>query len=138
MSSTTRQPATATGTSATTARPSRGRVAAARGASAVGTVMLAISRIIRLIVGIVVAIIVAAILLRVFGANPSNAIVRDIHDVARTLVGPFNNLFTIKNPKVSIAVNWGLAALVWLVVGGFIARLIARAAPRGAVAGEAV
>src|SRR5579884_1635387 len=75
----------------------RGRVAAARGAWAVGSVMVAIARIVRLLVGI----IVAAILLRIFGANASNTIVRDIHDVAKTLVGPFKNLFTIKNAKLS-------------------------------------
>jgi hypothetical protein len=78
----------------------------------------------------VVGIIVAAIVLRVLDANTSNAIVSHIHDAANWLVGPFHHLFSIKNPKVSIAVNWGLAALVYLVVGGLIARLIARAAPR--------
>jgi hypothetical protein len=101
-------------------------------------VMLLIARIVRLLVGIAVLLIVAAILLRVLGANSSNTIVRDIHDVAKVLVGPFDNVFSIKNPKVSIAVNWGLAALVWAIVGGFIASLIARVAPRGAAPGKAV
>jgi hypothetical protein len=119
-------------------RPGRSRVAAARGAWAVGSVMTGIARIVRLLVGIIVLLIVAAILLRVLGANQSNTIVRDIHDVAQTLVGPFKSVFSIKNPKLSIAVNWGLAALVWLVVGSLIARLIGRAAPRGAAPGEAV
>jgi hypothetical protein len=106
-------------------------VAAARGAWAVGSVMVAIARLVRLIVGLVVLVIVAAIVLRVAGANPGNVIVKDVHDVARALVGPFKNVFTIKNPKASIAANWGLAAVVWLVVGGLIAKLIARAAPSG-------
>jgi hypothetical protein len=113
------------------ARAPRTRVAAARGAWAVGSVMVAISRLVRLIVGLVVLIIVAAIVLRVAGANPGNVIVKDVHDVAKALVGPFKNVFTVKNPKASIAANWGLAAVVWLVVGGLIANLIARVAPRG-------
>jgi hypothetical protein len=113
------------------ARVPRTRVAAARGAWAVGSVMVAIARLVRLIVGLVVLVIVAAIVLRVAGANPGNVIVKDVHDVARALVGPFKNVFTIKNPKASIAANWGLAAVVWLVVGGLIAGLIARAAPSG-------
>jgi hypothetical protein len=100
--------------------------------------MVTIARIVRLLTGIAAAIVVAAILLRVLGANPSNTVVHDIHNVAQTLVGPFKNLFSIKNPKVSIAVNWGLAALVWLIVGGLIARLIARLAPRGVAPGETV
>jgi hypothetical protein len=75
-------------------------------------------------------VIVAAIILKIAGANPANVIVRDIHDVGKVLVGPFHNVFTIKNPKTSIAANWGLAAVVWLVVGSVIASLLARLAPR--------
>lgn len=111
--------------------PSRARVAGARGAWAVGSVFLAIARLIRVIVGLAVLVIVVAILLRVADANTGNVIVRDIHDVGKVLVGPFKNVFSIKNPKTAIAANWGLAALVWLIVGGFIASLIARIAPRG-------
>lgn len=111
--------------------PSRTRVATARGAWAVGSVFLAIARLIRLIVGIAALIIVVAIVLRVASANQGNVIVRDIHDVGKVLVGPFKNIFSIKNPKADMAANWGLAALVWLIVGGFIASLIARIAPRG-------
>ena len=91
--------------------------------------MLLIARLVRLIVGIIVLLIVAAIVLRVLDANASNTIVRDVHDVARALVGPFDNLFTISKPKLAMAVNWGIAALVYLFVGGLIARLFARAAP---------
>jgi hypothetical protein len=100
--------------------------------------MIAIARLVRLIVGVVVAVIVVAILLRVASANPANAIVRDLHDAARALVGPFKDVFSIKNPKVSIAVNWGLGAIAYLVIGGFIASMIARAAPRGVHASESV
>jgi hypothetical protein len=140
-----RQPATAGASDDAVARDTRTavpggrtRVAVARGAWAVGSVMLAIARLVRLVVGIAIAIIVVAILLRVLGANASNTIVRDIHDAGRTLVGPFHNMFSIKNAKVSMAVNWGIAAIVYLIVGGFIARLIARAAPRPSVPAEPV
>jgi hypothetical protein len=94
-------------------------------------VLLVIARLVRLIVSLAVLVIAAAIVLRVASANPGNVIVRDIHDVAKVLVGPFKDVFSIKNPKASLAANWGLAAVVWLIVGGFVARLIARAAPTG-------
>jgi hypothetical protein len=110
-------------------RHSGGRTA--RGAAAAASVTLAIARLVRLVVGIIVFLIVAAIVLRVLDANASNAIVSDIHDAAKWLVGPFNNLFSISKPKLGMAVNWGIAALVYLLVGGFIARLIARAGARG-------
>ena len=109
--------------------PSRSRMAAARGASAMGSLLLALARLVRLVTVLVAIVIVAAIVLRIAGANPGNVIVRDIHDVGKALVGPFHNVFTIKNPKGSIAANWGLAAVVWLVVGSVIASLLARIAP---------
>jgi hypothetical protein len=111
--------------------PGRTRVAAARGAWAVGSGLMLIARAIRLIVSLIALIIVVGIVLKVFSANPGNVIVKDIHDVAKTLVGPFDNLFSIKNPKVMTAVNWGIAAAVWFFVGSLIASLIARFAPRG-------
>jgi hypothetical protein len=111
--------------------PGRARLAAARGAWAAGSVMLTIARLVRLVAALVVLVIVVAIVLRVVSANPANSVVSDIHDAGRALVGPFKNVFTIKNAKVDLAVNWGVAAIVYLIVGGLIARLIARAAPRG-------
>jgi hypothetical protein len=93
--------------------------------------MTAIARIVRLIASVVVLIIAVAIVLRVTGANPANVVVRDFHDVANTLVGPFKNVFSIKNPKESIAVNWGIAAVVYLIAGTLVAGAIARVAPRG-------
>jgi hypothetical protein len=125
------------GTAVGTRRVSRTRMARARGASAAGSLLIGIGRLIRLVVLAVVAVIVAGILLRVLGANMSNAVVNDVHDAAKWLVGPFDNIFSISNPKVSIAVNWGLAAVVYLLVGGFIARLFARAGLRSAAAGSA-
>lgn len=111
--------------------PTRTGVAAARGAWAVGSGMVLLARVVRLVVGVVVALIVVAILLRVLGANAHNAVVRDVHDAGRTLAGPFGGLFSIKDAALAMAVNWGLAALVYLVVGGILVRAIVRSAPRG-------
>ncbi|MDQ6817821.1 MAG: hypothetical protein M3018_10540 [Actinomycetota bacterium] len=91
---------------------------------------IAIARVIRMAAMIVAAVIVAAIVLRLLNANPTNSIVKDLHDAGQTLVGPFKNLFSIKDGKTAMTVNWGLAALVYLVVGGFVATLIARVSPR--------
>ena len=88
--------------------------------------MLAIARLIRALTGIVVLVIAVAIVLWVLSANPHNAVVSDIHDAGAWLVGPFKNLFSIKGAKLHLAVNWGIAAVVYLIVGGFLARLIAR------------
>lgn len=91
---------------------------------------MALARLIRTVAGIVAAVIVVAILLRVFAANPHNTIVSDIHDAGAWLAGPFANLFSVGSAKGSMAVNWGLAALVYLVVGHVLANLVARGTPR--------
>ena len=92
---------------------------------------MAVARLIRAIAGIVVAVIVAGILLRLLSANPHNLIVSDIHDAARWLVGPFNNLFSLGSAKASMAVNWGLAAVIYSALGHLVAVLIERRTPRG-------
>jgi hypothetical protein len=43
-----------------------------------------------------------------------------------TLSQPFHGIFTPDGRKAQVAVNWGLAALVYALVGGFIARLLRR------------
>jgi hypothetical protein len=92
----------------------------------VGGGFILAARVVMLITWIIVAIIVAAILLKVLSANQSNGLVKGVHDLGKTLVGPFKDLFTIKNAKVQIAVNWGLAALLYLIVGSIIARILRR------------
>jgi hypothetical protein len=91
---------------------------------------VAIARLIRTLAGIVAAIIVAAIVLRLLGANPHNTVVSDVHDAAAWLVGPFKSMFSIGSAKTSMAVNWGIAAVVYLVVAHLLAGLIMRAPRR--------
>jgi uncharacterized membrane protein YczE len=89
-------------------------------------VVLALARLVRLLVGLAALVIAAAIVLRLLGANSGNAIVHDIHDAGRWLVGPFRTIFSIHIAKLAMLVNWGIAAVVWLVLGGLVAGMIAR------------
>src|SRR3954451_10021822 len=89
--------------------------------------MLMLARLIRMVTMVVVGVIVAGILLHVFGANSSNAIVSFVYDVCRPLVSPFKNLFDLEDAKAQIAVNWGIAAVVYGAVGMLLARLLAGA-----------
>ena len=90
--------------------------------------MLMLARMVRLITMLVVGFIVAGILCHVLGANGSNAIVGFVYDVCRPLVAPFKSLFDLKDAKAQIAVNWGIAALIYGAIGMLISRLLARAA----------
>lgn len=67
------------------------------------------------------------ILLVVLDANPRNDIVEALTDAARWLAGPFHDLFSIDSRKWRIAVNWGLAAIVYSALARLLARLVARA-----------
>jgi hypothetical protein len=69
---------------------------------------------------------VVYILLRLFDANPANAFFQFIQTVAQPLALFFPGLFDLVNDKLEVLVNYGLAAVFWLVVTGFIARLVAR------------
>ncbi len=92
----------------------------------VGGGFLLIARVVMLITWLLVAVIVAAIVLKVLGANADNSLVEGVTDLGKTLVGPFKDLFKIDNAKTAVAVNWGLAALLYLVVGSLIATILRR------------
>jgi hypothetical protein len=106
--------------SATTTTVPRG------GHHAAGSAMLGLAWLIRLVFGIAATVVVVAIVLRVLGANPANQVVIDFHRWGRHFVGPFHNLFSIRNVKLATAVNWGIAAFVIVVIGDVLARIAAR------------
>jgi len=85
-----------------------------------------LARVVHVVVSIIVLIIVAGILLVLLKANPANSIVSQVHDWARWLAGPFDGIFSFHSARVAIAVNWGIAAVVYLLVGGLIGRLLSR------------
>jgi hypothetical protein len=86
-----------------------------------------LARIVRLVTAVVVAFIVAGIVLHLLDANGGNAIVSLVYDVAGWLVRPFKGIFSPGGAHARIAANWGLAAVVYAIVGGVVSRLLARA-----------
>src|ERR687895_2519462 len=97
----------------------RSRAAARRG-------FWGIARIIRLITSVIVGLIVLAIVLVLLEANRDNAIVDWLVGAGDTLSEPFHGVFSLDGRKANVAVNWGLAALVYALAGGLIARLLRR------------
>jgi hypothetical protein len=93
--------------------------------------MYTLARVVRAATAVAVALIVAGILIHVLGANTSNGIVSAVNDAGKWLVQPFHNVFRIHNAKTNVAVNWGLAALVYAIAGGLIAGVLARSAVVG-------
>jgi hypothetical protein len=93
--------------------------------------MLLLARIVRTVASLVALVLVVGILLFVLGANQSNGIVSAVMDAARWLAGPFDGMFSLDSAKWEIAVNWGIAAIVYSIVGSVISTLIARLAIAG-------
>ncbi|KAB2363310.1 hypothetical protein F9B16_43210 [Actinomadura montaniterrae] len=77
---------------------------------------------------IVVLILAVHILFVVFEANTGNDIVHWFGARADELAWQFKDVFQPDNAKVDVAVNYGLAALVYLVVGRIIVSVVRRAA----------
>ena len=74
----------------------------------------------------VVGLIVVAILLVLLEANRDNAIVDWLVGAGDFLSEPFHGIFTPDGRKAQVAVNWGLAAAIYAIAGGLIARLLRR------------
>jgi hypothetical protein len=85
-----------------------------------------IARVVRLITSVVVGLIVIGILLVLLEANRDNAIVDWLVGAGDFLSQPFHGIFTPDGRKAQVAVNWGLAAAVYAIAGGLIARMLRR------------
>ena len=95
-----------------------------------------IARAVRIIFGVLAAILALGALLVVLrdNINENNSVVKLITDVADAISGPFsrdNGIFDFsgKNAESKNALlNWGIAAIVYLLIGRVLANLIA---PKG-------
>lgn len=78
---------------------------------------------VRIITAIFTAIVVIILLHLAFvllEANSANPFVGFISDLANWFAWLFKNMFTVEDDKVRAVVNYGLAALVYLLIGGLI------------------
>ncbi|MEU6558453.1 hypothetical protein [Nocardia nova] len=76
--------------------------------------------------GVLALIEVVYILLQIFDANQTNRFFTFVKGLAEPLALFFPGLFTTGSRDWDIIVNYGLAAVFWLVVAGIIARVLAR------------
>ncbi|MFE3451156.1 hypothetical protein ACFXJ8_19765 [Nonomuraea sp. NPDC059194] len=74
-------------------------------------------------------ILVLAIAFRIFPANPANSLVQFVETFAISLSLGLDDLFRLADARWQVVVNYGLAALVWLIMGSAVASLIRRVTP---------
>jgi hypothetical protein len=95
-----------------------------------------VARAVRIVFGVLAAILALGALLVVLrdNINENNEVVKLITDIADAISGPFSRDdgvfdFTGKNAEAKNALlNWGIAAIVYLLIGRFLANAIA---PKG-------
>ncbi len=84
---------------------------------AVHAVMNLLAGVARLVAWLFAALLVVRIGLAFVPVNPHNVIVEWIVRLAGVLVLDFQNLFLPTDPRIALVVNYGVAAVFWLVVG---------------------
>jgi hypothetical protein len=85
-----------------------------------------VGAIIMLATGIIAIILVLHILFVLLGANPGNSIVSTDADWAHHLAAWFDGLFTTSSAKWNTVLNYGIATIVYLVVGRLVAGVVER------------
>ncbi len=110
----------------------RTRDAGAATVGAVGASVVMFARLVMTVAVLIALLIGLAIVLRDVGANTGNTIVEGIHEGANFFAGSFTGLIRFAgHPKRAITVNWGIALLVYLIVGAILARVVFNAGSGG-------
>jgi hypothetical protein len=88
-----------------------------------------LATIVRVAATVIAALIVVHAVFVLFEANPQNLLVEFTTSWRDTFGWFTKNLFSPSDPKVAEAVNDALAALLWVVVGMLVSKMIVRLTP---------
>ena len=88
-----------------------------------------LATIVRVVCSVIAALIVIHAVFVLFEANPANPLVTFTAGWRDTFGWFTKDLFTPSDPKIAEAVNDALAALIWVVVGSLVSKLIVRFTP---------
>jgi hypothetical protein len=110
----------------TETRVSRSRRAAVDWRGAGGKVASVVASVVRWVGLIFAALLAIHVVFTVGSANPDNGIVSFVKSWADSLALGFSDLFTPSDEKLRVLVNYGIAAIFWLVVSGILAKIIRR------------
>ncbi|MEU1018954.1 hypothetical protein ABZ383_07325 [Streptomyces sp. NPDC005900] len=84
------------------------------------------ARVIALVADVMAGILGLWILMYLLDANRANDLVQVVHDVARWLAGWSHDLFTFDETWARVVAGYGLAAVVYLLVGHAVAGRLRR------------
>jgi hypothetical protein len=95
-----------------------------------------VATVVRVVCSVIAALIVVHAVFVLFEANPANPLVTFTAGWRDTFGWFTKDLFAPSDPKIAEAINDGLAALIWVVVGSLVSKLIVRFAPAGKAKAE--
>ena len=100
--------------------------------SNVGRILGIVAAVVRGVAAVIAAVILVYAIFVLFDANPQNGLVSFTSSIYDDFGGFTRDLFhTSSNPKYGVAINVGLAAVIWIVAGSVLSKLIVRFAPAG-------
>jgi hypothetical protein len=85
-----------------------------------------VARVVVGVTGSVAFIFALHIFFSLANANQNNGFVQLVYVLAKVFVLGFGDVFTPNDAKIGLVLNYGLAALVYLVIGKLIARALRR------------
>lgn len=85
-----------------------------------------LANIVHVATGLIATIFVLHIVFTLFGANEDSGVVSFVYQVAKVLVLGFGDVFTPDDATLGLVLNYGLAAIVYLVLGRLVARALGR------------
>ena len=91
-----------------------------------------LATIVRVVCSVIAALIVIHAVFVLFEANPENLLVKFTAGWRDTFGWFTKDLFSPSDPKIAEAINDGLAALIWVVLGSLLSKLIVRLTPASA------
>lgn len=85
-----------------------------------------VASIVWVVVGLVVTIFALHVLFVVLDANQGNGFVSTVYTLAKTFVLGMGDVFTPEDAVLGVVMNYGLAALVYLVIGHLVIKALRR------------
>jgi hypothetical protein len=107
----------------TEADPRRGPSGSGARAAARRSVGL-LAALVRIVTVVFAAVLVIQVVLVVASANPGNRVAVFIAAAADHLTLGLGNLFQPSSPSLGVILNYGLPAVVWLIIGVIVSRLL--------------
>ncbi|MGY1825845.1 hypothetical protein [Blastococcus sp. SYSU DS0541] len=88
-----------------------------------------VATIVRAVFSVIAAVLVVHAVFVLFEANPANVLVQFAAGWRDSFGWFTRDLFTPSDPEVAEAVNTALAALIWVIAGSLLSKLIVKLAP---------